>query len=241
MLSGTNIYKSFGERKVLQGVSGSIGPGEIVALLGPSGSGKTTFLRALAMTELADSGVVAVDDLSYTLPLKNKKITPPWPKLTVVFQELFLWPHLTLAENILLPARNVGHENILTALAEVVQLLGMESFIDSYPNEASLGQRQRVAIARALMLKPRYILMDEITSALDIEQVHNILSFLPKLKARGIGILLITHHINFARRAADKVLFLADGKIAEEGGPEILDKPQSPRLKQFMAMIEETH
>lgn len=241
MLVATNITKSFGNRDVLRGVSALIAPGHIVALLGPSGSGKTTFLRALALVEPADGGSVAVDDALYNFPLSGPLLPPPWPHLTVVFQELFLWPHLTLRENILLPARNVGHADIETELAEVVRLLNMENFINNYPNEASLGQRQRVAIARALMLKSRYILMDEITSALDIEQVSNILSFLPLLKARAIGILLITHHINFARRAADHVLFMDNGHIAEEGPPEILSAPRTPRLQQFLSLVEAAH
>ena len=231
MLKAENLIKSFGNRLILDGVSATVRPGEITALIGPSGSGKTTLLRALAGIEQADSGTVTLD----SAPLNH-----PWPRLTVVFQELFLWPHLTLEENILLPARNVGYINVDEAFADVVQLLNMESFINNYPSEASLGQRQRAAIARAIMLKPQYILMDEITSALDIEQVHNILSLLPMLKERGIGILLITHHISFARKATDQVLFLADGKIAEHGPAAILDAPQSPRLQQFLSIVNAT-
>ncbi len=236
MLNATALHKSFGQRKILDGVDAAITPGQITALLGPSGSGKTTLLRALALVEPPDSGIVTINGTNYNFPQKNT-FTPPWPVVTVVFQELFLWPHLTLRENILLPARNVGYVNLDEALEDVIELLDMASFIDNYPNEASLGQRQRVAIARAILLKPLYILMDEITSALDIEQVHNILSLLPKLKERGIGILLITHHINFARKAADTVLFLSDGKIAERGPAGILEAPQSPRLQQFLHIV----
>lgn len=238
MITGTNLHKSFGSRKILDGVSASIAPGHITALLGPSGSGKTTLLRALALVEPPDSGNISINGTSFDFP-RTQPLTPPWPVVTVVFQELFLWPHLTLRENILLPARNVGYVNLEEALSDVVELLDMKSFINSYPNEASLGQRQRVAIARAIMLKPLYILMDEITSALDIEQVHNILSLLPKLKERGIGILLITHHINFARKAADQILFLDNGKIAESGAPEILQRPQSTRLQQFLSIVSD--
>jgi ABC-type polar amino acid transport system ATPase subunit len=238
MITGINLHKSFGPRKILDGVNATIAPGTITALLGPSGSGKTTLLRALALVEPPDTGQVTISGTSYDFP-RQASLTPPWPVVTVVFQELFLWPHLTLRENILLPARNVGYMNLDEALDDVIKLLDMQSFINSYPNEASLGQRQRVAIARAIMLKPLYILMDEITSALDIEQVHNILSLLPKLKERGIGILLITHHVNFARKAADHILFLDKGKISESGPPEILQRPQSERLQQFLSIVNE--
>ncbi len=238
MLTATNITKSFAGRGVLNGVSAAIAPGEIVALLGPSGSGKTTLLRALALIEPPDSGRITLHDRRWDFPWpKREKRAGPWPKVTVVFQELFLWPHLSLRENILLPARNVGHQNIEAELAEVVEALDLSGFIDRFPNEASLGQRQRIALARAALLKPDYLLLDEVTSALDIEQVHNILTFLPTLKAKGIGMLLITHHINFARRAADQILFLDGGRIVEAGPSHLLDRPQTPRLQQFLSMI----
>ncbi len=241
-LKAVDLHKRFRNRVVLDGVSAEIAPGQIVALLGPSGAGKTTLLRALALLETANQGRIECDGETWNFPWpKRKKLAGPWPKLTVVFQELFLWPHLTLRENILLPARNITRDNLETELEEVIQTLDLAAYIDNHPNEASLGQRQRVALARAVMLKPKYLLLDEITSALDIEQVHNILTFLPKLKARGIGMLLITHHVNFARRAADHILFLADGQIAESGPPTILDSPKSERLGRFLSMIHETH
>jgi ABC-type polar amino acid transport system ATPase subunit len=143
-----------------------------------------------------------------------------------------------LRENILLPARNFPRANMDAELNELINVLEMQNFIDRFPNEASLGQRQRAALARALMLQPHYVLMDEVTSALDIEQVANILDFLPRLRERGIGILLITHALNFARRAADTVLFMDQGQIVERGSVELLDNPQTPRLQQFLSLVK---
>lgn len=242
MLEAKNISKSFGAHRVLQDVSVCIKPGTITTLIGPSGTGKTTLLRALAMTDLPDSGEITLDDQTYRFPWPAHQRAPrPWPQITAVFQQLFLWPHLTLRENILLPARNFPRANLMDEFNELISVLHLSSFIDRYPNEASLGQRQRVALARALMLQPRYVLMDEVTSALDIEQVSNILNFLPRLKERGIGVLLITHALNFARRAADNILFMDEGRIIERGTVELLNNPQTPRLRQFLSLVEAAH
>lgn len=243
MLTCTDIHKSFnnGTLNILNGVSCAIKPGEITCLIGPSGSGKTTLLRALALLESPDHGTVAVDDHTYTFPLQNDAvITPPWPQVTVVFQSLFLWPHLTLYENIALPARNfIADAHILDSqIMHLAEKFDMTGFIHRYPNEASLGQRQRVALARALILRPKYVLLDEITSALDVEQIERILDYLLHLKSQNVGVFLITHLIGFARRASNQILFMNNGKIEEQGGPETILLPQSPRLQQFLRTIE---
>jgi ABC-type polar amino acid transport system ATPase subunit len=150
-----------------------------------------------------------------------------------VFQQLFLWPHLTLRENILLPVRGrVGAEE---RLEELMALFDMHHFIDRYPNETSGGQRQRAALARAVVLESQYVLLDEITSALDVEQTAKVLQCLEAMKQRGIGILLITHLLNFAKRAADHVVFLDGGEVIASGTADILDNPTHPRMQAFLS------
>lgn len=239
MLRGQNLTKSYGNTKIIDEVDLSLEPGKISVIIGPSGSGKTTLLKLLALLEPADSGEISVDEKLYQFPVKDGKIIdPPWPGLTVVFQQLFLWPHLTLLQNITLPLTSRGIDPPKEKLDELIAVFQMEKFIHRYPNETSMGQRQRVALARALLLEPKYMLLDEVTSSLDVEQVAVILNHLKDLAAKGIGILTVTHLLHFARDAADQVIFMEGGKIIEDGGKEVLVSPKHERIRSFLSLIE---
>ncbi len=244
MLIGKALTKSFKDRKILDCVDAQLEPGRISVIIGPSGSGKTTLLKTMSLLDAPDSGTISVDDWQCQFPLKDaKNFAPPWPKVTVVFQQLFLWPHLTLLQNITLPITlrkpiDPKKEEHTEKVNELIKLFDMEDFIYRYPNEASLGQRQRVALARALLLEPKYLLLDEITSSLDVEQVAIILTHLKELAARGIGILTVTHLLHFARDAADHIIFMDKGQVIESGGKEILQNPKEERVKKFLSVIE---
>lgn len=242
MLIGKDIRKAIAGRIILNGINLTIAPGKITALIGPSGSGKTTLLKTLSFLEQPDSGSISLDGATYSFP-QGKHWHPQkvWPHVTVVFQQHFLWPHLTLRQNITLPLKlhpTRRELNLDKNVDELIDLLDLAPFIDRYPNQASLGQRQRVALARALVLDPAYILLDEVTASLDVEQVSVILSHLQKLKSRGIGMLIITHLIGFAARAADQVVFLDDGKVIEFGDAELLRSPKHERVARFLSVIE---
>lgn len=240
MLQVKQVTKSYGGTRVLKGIDLAVEPGKISVLIGPSGSGKTTLLKILAMLETPDSGSVSVDGSTYNFPLEKKAlIKAPWPKVTVVFQQLFLWPHLTLLQNMTLPLYARGEDDDPPRVHELIELFDMKDFMYRYPNEASLGQRQRAALVRALLLEPEYILLDEITSSLDVEQTAIILSKLKELREKGIGVLTITHLLHFAREAADKVVFMDGGEVLEEGGPGLLVNPSHERIRKFVSVVME--
>jgi ABC-type polar amino acid transport system ATPase subunit len=240
MIFADKISFGYGNISIFSDVTVRLEPGTITALLGPSGAGKTTLLKCLAGLENPKSGALSVDDLHYHYPATGTgNPPPPWPIATVVFQQLFLWPHLTLKDNILLPVRDKDPTANAAMLHQLCDWFDMHAFIDRFPNETSRGQQQRAALARALMLKPRYLFCDEITSALDVEQIAKVLKSLEQIKAQGVGIMLITHQLGFAHRAADQILFFDGGKIIESGTPAILDSPQTPRLQAFLNLVKE--
>jgi ABC-type polar amino acid transport system ATPase subunit len=241
MLEAESISFSIGNNQILRELSIRIESGQIMVLVGPSGAGKTSLLRCLALLAYPSTGRISMEARVFNFPSEHK-IHPPWPDITAVFQQHFLWPHLTLRENILLPLQlNDRLDN--DRVDELIEKLRLGPFIDRFPSHASLGQRQRAAIARALALNPAYVLLDEITSALDVEQSYAILEHLFELKQRNIGILLITHQLNFAkaileRNSSDRVAFIDEGEIIEIGGAELLGSPQHPRVRGFVEKME---
>lgn len=212
MLRGINISKSYGRKQVLRNVDISVERGEVVVLTGPSGGGKTTLLRCLSLLETPDKGVVELDGTQYNFSdgLKETK-TIPYPRLTIVFQQLFLWPHLTNRHNVLLsmPLKETSYFEYL------LDRLEMREFIDNYPNESSLGQKQRVALTRALVLAPDYILLDEATSALDDRRVAIVSEELFRLKEKDIGILLITHNVDLANELGNRFFKLEEATVRQ--------------------------
>ena len=190
------------------------------------------------MLDLSDAGTIDIDGDIYQGT--KRLVTSPeiYSRMGVVFQNLALWPHLTLRENIALPLRLKKGITDDPYMAQLIETFGMKDFVDRYPRQVSGGEKQRAAIVRALTLRPPYLLLDEITSALDVEQVVVVLHELERLKREGVGILLITHLIGFARRAADRFIFLIKGRIVEEGPTDQLEKPQSPRLQEFLRHLE---
>ncbi len=237
MLLAKNINKKIGGRDILKNISCSLESGEIISIIGPSGAGKTTFLRAISLIDLPDSGSLEIGEDRYQFPIKRvEDIRYPYPNLTVVFQQFFIWPHLTVRENIILALRgNVDKKHF----NELVGLFQMNEFLDRYPNEVSLGQRQRTALVRALMLKPKYLLLDEVTSALDIEQAHLILGHLKHIAEKGVGIIFVSHALHLASKISDKVIFFDDGKIVEEGTSKIIKNPKTDRLKKFINISQQ--
>ena len=235
MISAKGISFYYGKEHILKDINVTLEEGQITAVIGPSGAGKSTLLKALTLLELPKSGKLSIDDETYNFPITDiNSIKYPYPKVNITFQQQFLWPNMTLKENILLPAKNIKHEKGNFTYTELVELFGMRSFIDRYPNEASLGQRQRVALARALITNPKYLFLDEITTFLDVKQVAIILSLIGKLKERGISLFIVTHHLQFARELADQVLFVDNGRIIEQGSAEILNTPKTKELSEFL-------
>ena len=239
MLVAENITKSYSGRQALADISLSVKRGDIVAIIGPSGGGKSTLLRALALLDPPDAGRVAVDDLTYQFPTQSVHSPPsPWPRVTLVFQQLFLWPHLTIRQNLELPLRRLDRTTSRARVEQAVGRLGLDEFLDRHPNEVSIGQRQKAAIARATVLNPSYLLLDEITSALDVENIKTVLDHLLELARAGTGILLVTHLIGFAKSATNQVLFVEDGRIVERGSSDVLGDPKSKRLAGFLSLID---
>ena len=243
------INKSFGNTRVLDDVSVTILPGEVVAIIGPSGAGKSTLLRTINHLERADAGVVSIDgeligyerrgDVLYEL--KEPAIRRRRSVVGMVFQGFNLFPHLTALENIIEAPVSVGDVPRDEAIADARDLLarvGLGDKADAYPRHLSGGQQQRVAIARALALRPKVLLFDEPTSALDPELVGEVLDVIKELAKSGTTLIIVTHEIGFAREVADRVVFMEGGKVLEVGPPErIFNEPSHPRTREFIAKV----
>ena len=238
-----NVTKRFGTRTILDGVSLTIPPGETVALIGPSGGGKSTLLRCLNGLNTFDSGEIQVGPhrLHPGEFQRRGDVQPVRRSFGMIFQDFQLFPHLNVRDNITeAPIRVQGmpthaaRERAEKLLARV----GMAAHGNAMPQQLSGGQKQRVAIARALAMEPRGLLCDEITSALDPELKNDVLNVLVDLKRDGLTLILVTHEIGFARRAADRVVMLCDGRILEEGPPgDLLDRPKTERMALFLKRV----
>lgn len=234
-----NLHKSFRELNVLNGISTSIKEGEVVCVIGPSGSGKSTMLRCLNGLEEATKGTIIVDDIDITSRKVN--INKVRENIGMVFQSFNLFAHLTVKQNIMLAPTDLKKMTKQEAEEVAMSLLGrvgLADKADSYPHQLSGGQQQRVAIARALAMKPDIMLFDEPTSALDPEMVGEVLAVMKELAKEGMTMVVVTHEMGFAREVADRVVFMDDGVILEEGTPEeIFSSPKHPRTIDFLNKV----
>ena len=244
-----NICKSFGSVDVLKNVSLTVEPGEVVVIIGPSGAGKSTYLRSLNHLEKPTSGKIWIDDKLIEdrvnghnqVKLPHKERAAILLEMGMVFQRFNLFPHKTALQNVMLAPMNVKGVPEKEAKEKAVKLLnqvGLGDKLDSYPAKLSGGQQQRVAIARALAMEPKMMLFDEPTSALDPELVGDVLNVMKELAEEGMTMLVVTQEMGFAREVADRVVFMYDGAILEEGSPkEIFTNPKHDRTRQFLQSV----
>ena len=239
LIKTENLQKSFGNLDVLTGIDMEIKKGEVVVVIGPSGSGKSTFLRCLNRLEEPTGGRILFENEDITAPKCNINIHRQ--KMGMVFQQFNLFPHLTVLRNLTIaPMKLLGmsKEDAEKKGMELLERVGLADKANAYPNQLSGGQKQRVAIVRALAMNPEVMLFDEPTSALDPEMVGEVLDVMKDLAKEGMTMVVVTHEMGFAREVADRVVFMADGVIAEEGTPEVIfENPQNPRTKQFLQCV----
>ena len=238
-------YYNKGKIKALDGVTVDINKGDVMVIIGPSGSGKSTFLRSLNLLEVPTEGSIIFEGVDITKPKgpdgKKLDIDLHRQKMGMVFQHFNLFPHMTILQNMTLAPIRVRGVSEETARAKALDLLGrvgLADRADAYPIQLSGGQKQRVAIVRALAMEPDVMLFDEPTSALDPEMVGEVLDVMKELAHEGMTMAVVTHEMGFAREVGNRVLFMADGKLLEEGSPEqIFGNPQNPRLQDFLSKV----
>ncbi len=239
LIKTEGLEKSFGKVQVLKGITTEIHKGEVVVIIGPSGSGKSTFLRTLNLLEEPTGGKIYFEGVDITDPKIN--INKHRQKMGMVFQQFNLFPHMTVLKNMTLAPMKLLKLSKADAEKRATELLdrvGLADRANAYPGQLSGGQKQRVAIVRALCMQPDVMLFDEPTSALDPEMVGEVLGVMKKLAEDGMTMAVVTHEMGFAREVADRVLFIDEGIIMEEGSPEeIFGNPQSPRLKDFLSKV----
>ncbi|MCI6158184.1 MAG: amino acid ABC transporter ATP-binding protein [Selenomonadaceae bacterium] len=238
MIDIEKLHKSFGKNEVLKGIDLHIAEKEVVAIIGPSGSGKSTLLRCMNYLERPTSGVISVDGITLTGEANINKVRE---EVGMVFQRFNLFPHMTVLRNIMLAPMKVRHVAEAEAEQTARKLLarvGLAEKADAYPHQLSGGQQQRVAIARALAMKPKVMLFDEPTSALDPEMVGEVLDVMRQLAEEGMTMVVVTHEMGFAREVSDRVLFVDDGQILEQGKPEeVFEHPKEERTKSFLSKV----
>ena len=243
MIEIDNVRKSFGPLEVLKGVSMTVAKGEVVSVLGGSGSGKSTLLMCVNGLERIQGGRILVDGTE--VHARATDLNQLRRKIGIVFQQLNAFPHLTVLENVMLAPRKVLGKSRAEAEAIAVRQLkhvGLEDKLQVYPSKLSGGQQQRVAIARALAMSPDYMLLDEVTSALDPQLVGEVLDTLRMLSGEGMTMIVVTHEVSFAREVSDRVAFFKSGLIHEIGPPDrVIDHPREPETAQFMKSVFSTH
>ncbi len=234
-----NLEKAFGDFKALNDITTTIKKGEVVVIIGPSGSGKSTFLRCLNLLEVPTGGQILFDGVDITD--KKTDINMHRQRMGMVFQHFNLFPHLTILRNMTIAPMKLqkkSKEEAEKLAMELLDKVGLKDRANSYPSMLSGGQKQRIAIVRALCMQPEVMLFDEPTSALDPEMVGEVLEVMKDLAKNDMTMAVVTHEMGFAREVATRVIFMADGKIVEEGTPdEIFENPKSDRLKAFLAKV----
>ena len=249
-ISVEDLHKSFGSNQVLKGISVSAYKGDVISVLGSSGSGKSTMLRCINFLEIPDSGRITISGEEVlmkkkrggqSMPKDRRQVERLRTKLAMVFQQFNLWSHMTILENVIeapLHVLKLPRNDVMEKAKEYLDKVGIYDKIAAYPAHLSGGQQQRAAIARALAMEPEVMLFDEPTSALDPELVGEVLQVIRKLAEEGRTMIVVTHEMGFAREVSNRVIFLDDGRIEEDGNPKVVfDAPRSERFRQFIALV----